>query len=73
MQNQTLGKEARGQNIGSTVLGASVLILMVGGLVYVTSPLWTPNKHLYVIHQSDYINLTNATQAFKFLASVDPN
>jgi hypothetical protein len=73
IQSEPAGAEQR-KHVGFTVLGASVLVAMTGGLFYLTFPLWMPKRHRYEIPYNDeFANLTNAQHAFKSLSVQIPN
>src|SRR5258708_5079898 len=63
IQSEPVSKGQDSRHIGFTVLGASVLLVIMASLVYLSSPLWMPKRNRYAIHiGDDYVGLTNANQ-----------
>jgi hypothetical protein len=59
---------------GFTVLGATVVVVMIVGLVYLSSPFWMPKRHRHAIPlNNEYANLTNTQHTFKSLSVQLPN
>jgi hypothetical protein len=62
-------------NKWSAALGMGVFVLILSGLLYLTSSHWIPKTDSYAISTNDpqYPSVTNALHAFRFLASQSPN
>ena len=73
IQNEPVGQEQPSHG-GFTVLGATVVVAMIVGLVYLSSPFWMPKRHRHAIPlNNEYANLTNTQHTFKSLSVQLPN